>query len=176
MIGAASLVMNSQFPVVRMVSSFTPQLSSSLLVATPSRREICLQLTGQLVPRQPQRISDNLLMHIPFDLKHHPPRRYPRRPMIKTALSFPHPLVVPALVHAQPCAHSLVDDIVHAAHPLFDHIFADFELLGRDALVVRDQTQAKVAPLDRGAAGGAASIYLHAALVGFAAFGFEAGD
>lgn len=128
--------------------------------------------TRQLIPRKPKSVPYNLLMHISLQLKQDLAHMRSARPVVKTALSLAHTLVVTTRVHADVRAHAVVESVFHTAQALLNRFVGDFERLGGDSAVVVFESDAVVAPDEGGAARAAACGYSRTA---FARFGGLAG-
>lgn len=93
--------------------------------------------TRQLVPRQPESILDNLLVHVSLDLKQNLADVGPARPVVETTLSLTHTLVVSGGVDTNVGGCAVVEAVFHASKALLDRLVGDFELLrGNTSIVV----------------------------------------
>lgn len=133
-------------------------------------------LPRQLVTRQPERIPDNLLVHIALDLKQDLAHGRPARPVVEAALTLTHTLIVSGGVDADVGGHAVVEAVLHATQALLDGLVGDLELLRGDSAVVVLQSDAVVAPHECCAARAAAGRDARSAFArfaGFAGFGSE---
>lgn len=122
-----------------------------------------------LIAGQPERITHNLLMDIPLQLKDNPTDRHPTRPVIEAAFSFPHSALVAGREDADVRADARVEPVFHAAQALADRLFAVAQLCGADSPVVVQEPDPVFAPDEGCAACAAAGVHVWPPFLVFAA-------
>lgn len=102
--------------------------------------------TRQLVARQSECLTSNLLVQITLQLKHHPTDREPDSPVVELSLTLTHTLLIALGVHTDIGADPLVEFVLHASQPSLNSLFRDLERRSRHTPVVVFHAQPEISP------------------------------